>query len=301
MTEKNENTQKILKMIKELVELLGTTLATDIKDLTPPRDLKAGDEAMSYAQQNPAPREYKTPFVESRPINPPGTTSGNVRNVSTCTIPDKRRTDTVNIRGEHLRIDISDRDRTSSVNQAEYLKDLAVVLTAKQLEELHALALKSNQQHTPALWLNQAIAIELTASSIFSLIKPASRITEARGPGRTVVQTTSDSAQLDSIERILGTILFEKLRVIAEATELAASALFQVIVAKIIADREFKPVPTIDMWNQAKKLATPESDEAPVITKPKRVRKPAPKKAASRKAAQKAPEPAAKAKPRRKK
>lgn len=89
-------------------------------------------------------------------------------------------------------------------------------------------------------------------------------------------------------ERILGTILFEKLRVIAEAAELAASALFQVIVAKIIADREFKPAPTIDMWNQAKKLATPESDEAPVITKPKRVRKSAPKKAASRKAAQKA-------------
>lgn len=296
MTDKNENTQKILKMIKELVELLGTTLATDIKDLTPPRDLKAGDEAMSYAQQNPAPREYKTPFVESRPINPPGTPLANVRNVSTCTAygGDSKGglNELVNIRGERLFNDYAVRGKAEATDQSDYLKDLAMVLTVKQLEAIQALALKSNQQHTPALWLNQTVAIELTASSVFSLIKPASRITEAR----TNVQEARDGKETEAIKRILGTILFEKLRWIAEACELAAPALFFVIVEKVIADRQFKPASTVDMWKAAKEIAKSdyveeniESAPSPSAPKPKRVRKSAPKKAASRKAAQKAP------------
>ena len=161
-------------------------------------------------------------------------------------LPDTR----VSIGNRKIEIPYTIKAFADNLDQDAYTRLMAGLLGKKRMRSVRKFAQKSNQHHTPALWLNQAIFIETTKPYVFMLGRDdkSERIIEEEGL-RNAKADLAEKAKSYLISA-LGHELYEHIEIIAKATQLMPWAVLILITEAIVQDREDrnKPVTIANMW-----------------------------------------------------
>jgi hypothetical protein len=152
-------------------------------------------------------------------------------------LPDTR----VNIDGIKMEIPFEIKQYAIDIDQEKYMKIMWGLLGKERVLEFRKHATKSNQNNTPALWLNQHICIETKKPYVFMLHRDFSEQIKEKGLDNIAVELQQQAS--DYLEMALGSTLRSSLNQIAQSNQLPLFVVFVIIVDAILKSKTVIDVP----------------------------------------------------------
>ena len=157
----------------------------------------------------------------------------------------------VNIEGIKMEVPFELKQYAVDIDQEKYMLIMFSLLGDDRMLEFQKHATKSNQNNTPALWLNQAVYIETCKPYVYNLSKNLEKLI----PNEDERQWTNVSAEYDKLagdylDMALGITLRSKLNHIAQTNSLPLFVVFVLIVDEILKSRAAVsiPVTSAGLW-----------------------------------------------------
>lgn len=157
-------------------------------------------------------------------------------------LPDTR----VNIDGIKMDCPHELKQFACDIDQDGYQKVMFALLGKERMLQFRNHATKSNQNNTPALWLNQAVWFETKKPYVFVI----SRNLQDQITKLDVDQETAQKAA-NYLQQALGTTLFNALAQIANVNQLSAYVVFVLIVDEVLTSRNAAAAPATpsSLWD----------------------------------------------------
>lgn len=150
-------------------------------------------------------------------------------------IPDTR----VNIGGIKMEIPFAIKQYANDLDQSAYTKVLKFLVGKERLLSVRNHSARANQLNTPALWLNQAIAVETKKPYVFLLRQ---QLADTLSTVPKIAEESNRKAE-ELMIAALGGGLFQPIAHIANANQLTPYTVFILLVDQILSDREATSVP----------------------------------------------------------
>lgn len=149
-------------------------------------------------------------------------------------LPDTR----VNLDGIKIEIPFEIKQYAIDIDQDKYMKIMWSLLGKDRIASFRQHSTKANQNTTPALWLNQMIAVETKKPYVFMISQKLDQLTsgwdEAERENLLNVDPGTAQAASDYLEMTLGYTLRAMLNSIAQSNQLPLFVIFVIIVDEIL-------------------------------------------------------------------
>ena len=148
------------------------------------------------------------------------------------------------IDGQKIEIPFELKQYAIDIDQEKYMRIMFALLGKARIKNFHQHATKSNQNTTPALWLNQAVWVETWKPYVYNISKSLDKLIP-EGQDRSWMNIDADTAlQADQyLEMALGGQLRGKLNQIAQANGMPLFVIFVLVVDVILQSRDAHAVP----------------------------------------------------------
>lgn len=169
------------------------------------------------------------------------------RQLSTLRMPDTR----VNIEGIKMEVPFTLKQYAIDIDQNKYMKIMYALLGKERIDNFRGHATKSNQNNTPALWLNQAVWIESCKPYVYNIGKNLADHIKDGDADWTHVDDATDKQASDYLEMALGGELRGRLNQIAQSNSQPIFVIFIVLVDTLLRDRGEVAIPVTagSLWD----------------------------------------------------
>ena len=181
--------------------------------------------------------------------------SEQTRELARLDLPDTQ----IMVDGQKIEVPFHVKQYAIDLDQEHYMRIMWGLLGAERIVDFQKHSTKSNQNTTPALWLNQAIAIEVKKPYVYQIRQNVGQKIKDEG----LDDITPEIAQQASsyLQMALGSTLHGQLAHIAQTQDLSILTVFVIIVDVILAARTAQNVPVVasSLW------ANPFGDEEEAV------------------------------------
>ncbi len=154
----------------------------------------------------------------------------------------------VMVDGHKIEVPFHVKQYAIDLDQEKYMRIMWGLLGAERILDFQKHATKSNQNNTPALWLNQAIQIEVKKPYVYQIRQNVGQKIKDEG----MDNITPELAQTASnyLHMALGSTLHGQLTHIASTQDLSILTVFVIIVDEILRSRGVQSVPVVasSLW-----------------------------------------------------
>jgi hypothetical protein len=166
--------------------------------------------------------------------------------LKTLRLPDTK----VNIEGLKIEIPFEMKQYAIDIDQEKYMKIMFALLGDDRILQFHRHATKSNQNNTPALWLNQAVYVETCKPYVYNISKNVEQLTSGQDTGWMQIDEAKAQLASDYLEMALGPTLRSRLNQIAQANDMPLFVVFVILVDEVLKSRGDTaiPVTATSLW-----------------------------------------------------
>ncbi len=170
--------------------------------------------------------------------------SEQTRELSRLELPDTQ----IMVDGQKIEVPFHVKQYACDIDQERYMRIMWGLLGATRIVDFQKHATKSNQNNTPALWLNQAIAIEVKKPYVYQIRQNVGQQIKDEGLDNIAPEVAQTASNY--LDMALGSHLRGQLAHIAQTQDLSILTVFVLIVDEILKSRNVTNVPLVasSLW-----------------------------------------------------